>query len=103
MTRPSVKTSYTSRLRRDEVLRRWPPHESSEAAPLNSISKETACRGWLTKIMRENPDQPRPKKQIRAEAHDNFPGLGKNAFDRAWARALEDSGAMAWGAPGRRS
>jgi hypothetical protein len=40
---------------------------------------------------------------MRAEAKEQFPGLGKNAFDRAWAYALTDSGARAWGAPGRRS
>jgi hypothetical protein len=90
------------RLRRDEVLRRWPPHDSSEAGPPNSVSKETACRGWLTKMMRENSDKPRPKTQIRAEASNKFPGLGKNALDRAWATALQDSGATAWGPPGRR-
>jgi hypothetical protein len=53
--------------------------------------------------MRESPEAPGSKKQVRAEAQEQFPGLGKNAFDRAWANAIVDSGAIAWGKAGRRS
>jgi hypothetical protein len=63
---------------------------------------ESACRAWLTKLMQQSADAPRPKKAVRTEAQEKFPGIGKNAFDRAWANGLVDSGATAWGKAGRR-
>jgi hypothetical protein len=70
--------------------------------PSSTAAKESACRRWLTQIMRESANQPRPKKEVRAEACEGFPGLGKNAFDRAWTSAIAEAGASAWCSAGRR-
>ena len=97
-----AQTLVCVRLRREEVLKKW-PSVSEETRQLSTAAKESACRRWLTNTMRENPEAPRPKKQVRAEAQEQFPGLGRNAFDRAWANVIVNSGAEAWGKAGRRS
>lgn len=90
------------RLRRRDVLERWPPLELPSDGPPSTKGKETACKGWLSALMRANADQPRAKATVWDEASTKFPGLGKRAFNRAWTYAIEASGAVAWGAPGRR-
>ena len=91
------------RLPRMEVLRRWPPLDAPELVPPSTRGKETACKGWLSAMMRANPNQARPKQEVWDEARAKYPGLAERAFNRAWTRAIEDAGATAWGAPGRRA
>ena len=100
---PDYDSIFRVRLRRDEVLRRWPPLDVSESVPPSTQGKETACKGWLTGMMRSSPYQRRPKQEVWAEASTKFPGLAKRAFGRAWTDAIKDSAADAWGRPGRRS
>jgi hypothetical protein len=90
------------RLPRAEVLQRWAPLDVAEPIPTGTKGKETACKGWLTALMRAEPDRPRPKEEVWAEASHKFPGLAQRAFERAWRDAAKDSGADAWRRPGRR-
>jgi hypothetical protein len=90
------------RLRRDDVLRRWPALGAPDTVPPSTQGKETACKGWLSAMMRANPDEKRSKEGVWAEASAKFPGLARRAFDRAWTAAIKDSGAAPWGTPGRR-
>ena|SRR5829696_1752845 len=82
------ETLFQVRLRRDEILERWPAQSAVGSAPLSTAAKESACRAWLRHLMRQNPANPRPKTAMRADAQEMFPGLGRNAFDRAWTRAI---------------
>lgn len=90
------------RLRRRDVLQSWPPFGHSPAGPVSTQGRETACKRWLAAMMSADRDKPPAKKAVRDEASTKFPGLAKRAFDRAWTAAIEDTGADAWGAPGRR-
>jgi hypothetical protein len=90
------------RLPREELIRRWPPLNVPEAVPPSTQGKETACKGWLSAMMRADPDRGCPKDAVWAQASTKFPGLAKRAFDRAWTAAIKDSGAGAWQTPGRR-
>ena len=92
------------RLSREDVLRRWPDAQSA-AAPreLGTIASENACRLWLVKLMKANPNNPSPKEAMRKEAKERFPKLGKRGFDRAWSAAISQATAEKWSAPGRRS
>jgi glycine/D-amino acid oxidase-like deaminating enzyme len=76
-------------LSREDVLRRWPDAEASKPPrKVGTIASENACRLWLVKLMKTNPDKPRPKEAMRHEAKERFPELGKRGFDRAWAAAI---------------
>lgn len=63
---------------------------------------ESLCREWLAVEMRTNPDRPRKKEEMRIEAEERFPNLGKRGFDRAWGNAIVDAGGEAWKKPGPR-
>ena len=78
------------RLPRAEVLQRWAPLDVAEPIPTGTKGKETACKGWLTALMRAEPDRPRPKEEVWAEASHKFPGLAQRAFERAWRDAAKD-------------
>lgn len=91
------------RLRRRDVLERWPSAElPAAAANLSTAAKETACKGWLTVLMKGARNQPRGKEEVWAEALAKLPGLSRRAFDRSWTVAIRDAGALAWRTPGRR-
>jgi hypothetical protein len=62
------------------------------------VSGETACRKRLTAMMREHPENPVPKRDLRGM----FSGVSGRGFERAFAGAVADSGAVAWSASGRR-
>jgi hypothetical protein len=92
------------RLSRDDVLRRWPGGQGS-APPHRggTIGAEHGCRLWLISLMKADPNTPRPKQGLRKEAKARFPGISNRGFDRAWAAAIVQSGAVRWSAPGRRT
>lgn len=92
------------RVRRKDVLRRWPPSNARTAAqPTTTVGAENQCRRWLVAMMRNAPLKPKPKARVYEEALKKFSTLGKRGFDRAWRAAVLESNAEAWGAPGRRS
>jgi hypothetical protein len=79
------------------VVRIWPIEERA-GRPAQSIAAETDCRTELIRLMRELPHQPQPKATLR----DRFPYVSDRGFHRAWADAVNTTGACAWSAPGRR-
>jgi hypothetical protein len=76
----------------------WPVEKPANNNARDKKEQERLCKEVLALRMRANPDTPTPKSKLRAE----FPGVSKRAFDRAYSRAAEESGASAWTAPGRR-
>lgn len=82
-------------LSRAFILKRWPRKTAV-------INVEHACRLWLAGEMRSSPElRPRAKTHFYREAKSRDPRLAKRQFNRAWDRAIEDSGARSWGKPGR--
>ena len=67
--------------------------------PIGVASAESECRRALTEMMREAPNDPRPKKEVYAELGQT---IGWRPFTHAWASAKRDARAPTWGAPGRR-
>lgn len=98
------RTLLNIRLSRDDVLLRW-PNEQGSTPPheVGTVAAEHRCRLWLLKLMKADPNNPRPKQALREEAKSRFPKLSNRGFERAWAAAISQSGADRWSAPGRRS
>jgi hypothetical protein len=71
------------RVRRDEVLEKWPP-------PPATSNLEVDCYKWLKKLMVKFKHRPKLKDHLLDEARDQFPGLSKNQSERAWARATKE-------------
>ncbi|MGE0153131.1 MAG: hypothetical protein AB7R90_10975 [Reyranellaceae bacterium] len=63
---------------------------------------ETLCRKWLTELMKKEDRPARSKEAVRDECLAKF-SISKRAFDRAWARAVADSGNRNWSQSGPRS
>jgi hypothetical protein len=74
----------------------------NQKAAASSIQAQSRCRRWLAEQMRQSPSPQKAKAGYRADAKTRFPGLSERAFDRAWAGAVEETGATEWAAPGRR-
>jgi hypothetical protein len=80
-----------------KVRKLWPLGRRTAAA-------ETRCQAYLVAEMRRSPNrQPKPKRDFLADGQARFPGLSERAFERAWAKAKELTGAAGWGKAGRRS
>lgn len=91
-------------LKSGDVLRRWPSSSKTQTpVQQTKVGAENQCRRWLAAMMKEAPNQPRPKLDVREKAQKSFPGLANRAFDRAWHAAIRESRAEKWRAPGRRS
>jgi hypothetical protein len=73
------------------------PKKQSSASAL--ICDETACREKLIAMMKDEPNNPRPKGEVRQE---HFPDLRERMFDRAWVAATKEAGTPNWSKPGRR-
>jgi hypothetical protein len=89
------------RLDRREVISRWPAPGQAAVIP-SSAGAEYECVGWLRELMGSSPHGPRQKSNVKAEALQKFPKLSDRGFDRAWTRAITESGADDWSRPGRR-
>jgi hypothetical protein len=76
-------------------------------APRLTAGAERRCQRWLENEMRNSPTRrPQPRRDFWRDAQGQFRGLSKRAFDRAWAKAVDATGATAWsaaGAPRKRS
>lgn len=68
------------------------------------ISAETACQQWLANEMRKTPrHKPEPKASYEVSALNQFVGLSKRGFGRAWDAAIAETGVATWSNPGRPS
>ena len=100
------RTTYLDRLFLDQdVVREWHKNRTLEAvrrAPGKSSSTagvETRCRKWLKGLMAANPkNRSKTKDEYFDQANAEF-GVARRAFDRAWATAIEETGAN-WDSPG---
>ena len=81
-------------LKRTDVLQYWP-------VPPASNKGELGCREWLKSLMMASPaEKTKPKAAFLTEAQMKFAKLGPRRFNAAWARAIEETGATAWGRAG---
>jgi hypothetical protein len=76
-----------------------------DLAPSSSAIDATAAAErrlaeWLTGQMRTAPNAPRSKANMEAAARALGHRFSKRGFVRAWTRAIEESGAVAWSRPG---
>ncbi|MGF9764510.1 hypothetical protein AAII07_56435 [Microvirga sp. 0TCS3.31] len=76
--------------------------EEAPAKISSSSGQEKACERHLKQLMQERPTSPIPKNDCQEEAKTLFPGVSKKGFERAWAKAIAESGALHWRKPGRR-
>jgi hypothetical protein len=82
-----------------DVLRRWRAPQPKARDKRNS---EKLCVTFFASSMQASPERPTLKrKQAEAIAKGRY-GLGREAARRAWARAIEQTGAVSWCRPGRR-
>ncbi len=65
-----------------------------------NISAETRCEEWFVALMKKGGPTKR-KDDYRKDAKRDF-GVGTKAFDRAWARAIVETGNVDWRKPGRK-
>jgi hypothetical protein len=79
-----------------KVRKLWPAAKRTAAA-------EKRCQEYLINEMQRVPDRsPKPKDDFLAECKTRFPGLSERGFQRAWASAIRQTGAMGWRRAGRR-
>lgn len=93
----------------DDTLTLWKQVSDKESAddgtaasgPAPTIAAETRCQKWLVEMMlKEGEIQPKRRKEdCRKEAISQF-GIGGRAFNRAWEKTIEETGATTWSAPG---
>jgi hypothetical protein len=82
-------------VRKADVLSRWP-------RPSTVIKNEAECFRWLVGEMRQSPTaRPKPKSAFWKEARTRFRSIGVRQFDRAWDKAVDESGARNWTKAGR--
>lgn len=87
-------------LHREAVSSIWPLTHSTPSK--GTAAAETACEKWLADMMSKSPKRPTAsRKALLAQAQDRWEGLSENGFDRARAAAIKETGAEAWGKPGR--
>lgn len=67
----------------------------------SNISAQTKCMKWLCEQMQLNEKPIKLKAEYWEEAKDRF-RVGRNAFDRAWGDAVQQTGRAAYSARGRR-
>jgi hypothetical protein len=78
------------------VKRFWSEKQSATSV---RISDETACREALVSMMKNAPDNPQPKAEVRQAQYSELP---ERTFNRAWASAARQANTPKWSAPDRR-
>ena len=85
-------------LSRAEVMRLWRKRPSRSAS---LISADDKCYRWLVLEMKKSPNRkPASRTELKKMALAEIKGLSGEGFDRAWKRALTETGAS-WNRPGR--
>jgi hypothetical protein len=83
--------------RKADVLSRWP-------RPEPKAKSEQGCYRWLLEQMQRSPSiKSRSKEAIWTEAKQKFRPLAQRQFNRAWDKAIAESGAHPWAKAGRPS
>jgi hypothetical protein len=67
-----------------------------------NIRVEQHLTAWLVARMQANPDQPRPKNDVRQEATALGFAVSDASWERCWADAVKQANTPKWSAPGRR-
>lgn len=65
-----------------------------------TIKDAKECRHWLVELMRKSPNDRMTAAELWVEAKKRWPKLSKNAFSKARAEAIQETGAVAWAAAG---
>jgi hypothetical protein len=79
-----------------KVRKLWPAAKRTAAA-------EGRCQQYLITEMKRSPDRaPKSKSDLLADCQARFPGLSGRGFERAWANAIRQTGAVGWIKPGPR-
>ena len=86
-----------------DVLQVFPPRETSEPARKSTVASERELVEWLTKLMRSKPHNPMSKVETKRAAEAAKLRFSERAFNRAWTKSIETSGAGLWSKPGRKS
>jgi transcriptional regulator GlxA family with amidase domain len=81
-----------------QMRQEWRPETQAVKTTRERRASEKACLARLKELMRANPTAPVPKARVRPD----FANVSARTFDRLYSQAVRDSGASAWGAPGRR-
>ena len=80
----------------DEIERVW--RKTKRAAKAAAV---TACSEWLEKLRQDNPEQPRAKEELQAEASRKF-NVGAWQFRKAWSAATIAVPNAGWNRAGAR-
>jgi hypothetical protein len=73
-----------------------------QSATSQTIAGRSACQKWLVELMRKSSIPDRAKAAYREEAQGRFE-VSMRSFNSAWAMAIEETGAVDWSRPGRKS
>ena len=78
-----------------QVRKLWPLAKQTAAAT-------TRCREYLRTEMKKHPNQaPKSKSAMLKCCQARFRGLSERGFNRAWADAIRQAGAVGWSKAGR--
>jgi hypothetical protein len=86
-----------------DVINVWPRWKGGEAAARRTSARESELERWLAQQMRAAPNAPRSKPTMKEEANLAKLKFSERGFNRAWAKAVQRSGATCWSRPGRKS
>jgi hypothetical protein len=82
-------------IRKSDLLNRWPAAEPK-------IRAEADCCRWLMEEIHKSPAcRPKPKIGFWAEAKNRFKPIARRQFNRAWDKALAETGIESWAKAGR--
>jgi len=88
---------HNLKFRSADLAKIW-PKKSGEV--IRTIKAENECKIWLKGLMANGADKEHPKDHYRNEAIKKF-GVGKNAFNRAWADTIYLTRNSKWNKGGR--
>lgn len=79
-----------------KIRKLWPAAKQTAAAAMR-------CQEYLLTEMNRSPDRaPKPKRELFADCQARFAGVSGRGFERAWANAIKQTGAVGWAKAGRR-
>ena len=80
------------------IRKACPPETPALKSARDKRARERVCLAALTQLMKEAPNDPVPKLEVKRR----FPDVSKRAFDRLFTQAAGESGCVAWSKGGRR-